>query len=367
MLRNSSLGVLLRSCIHGAYSPQSLRDEESIVQLQHCSGRPENHCSAGETDKGLKIVIFGPHDPDNPLNFPTGLKVFTTLLICFYTWAIYVGSSLYTSSQDIVAQKFGVSHVVASLGLALYVLAYGLGSLLFSPLSEVLPIGRSPPYAISGLLFVLLCIPASLVDDFPATMVLRFLLGFMGSPCLATAGASLGDIWGPNMFCYAIALWAATTSMGPTLGPVISSFAVRGGGWRWSSWELLIISGAVYALFFCLVPETSAPTILYYRAKRLRQITGDESFRSEEEVKQRDTTLSSRLWFSLIKPWEINLKDPALLFTTFYFGLLYGILYSFFEVSALDAKQAKDKIDTACSLYRWYTPQCTNSPPRRPH
>ena len=127
-----------------------------------------------------------------------------------------------------------------------------------------------------------------------------------------------------------------------------------------------MISGSIYALFFCLVPETSAPTILYYRAKRLRQITGDESLRSEEEVKQRDNSLSSRLWFSLIKPWEINLKDPALLFTTFYFGLLYGILYSFFEASTPDTNKPRDDTNIACSLCRWCTRQCTTSQPRLP-
>ena len=36
-------------------------------------------------------------------------------------------------------------------------------------------------------------------------------------------------------------------------------------------------------------------------------------------------------WFALIKPWEINVLDPAVLFTTFYTGLVYAIIYSYFE------------------------------------
>lgn len=39
-----------------------------------------------------------------------------------YTFAVYVGSSLYTSSQPQVMKLFGVTHTEASLGLALYVL-----------------------------------------------------------------------------------------------------------------------------------------------------------------------------------------------------------------------------------------------------
>lgn len=35
--------------------------------------------------------------------------------------------------------------------------------------------------------------------------------------------------------------------------------------------------------------------------------------------------------FALIKPWEINARDPAVLFSTFYTALTYSIFYSFFE------------------------------------
>ena len=38
---------------------------------------------------------------------------------------------------------------------------------------------------------------------------------------------------------------------------------------------------------------------------------------------------------SLIKPWEINILDPAVLFTTFYTALCYAIFYSFFEAFPL--------------------------------
>jgi DHA1 family multidrug resistance protein-like MFS transporter len=293
-----------------------------------------NGATPNERDEKPVVVVtwHGPDDVDSPLNFSPMKKGAITALTCLYTWAIYVGSSIYTSSQPGIEEHFSVGNFYSSLGLALYVLGYGLGGLLFSPLSEVPSIGRNPPYAISGALFVLLCIPTSLVDNYAGLMVLRFLLGFMGSPCLATAGATLGDIWGPMHFPYFIGLWAGTTSFGPSIGPMLSSFAVESLGWRFSSWELLIISGSCYAVFVVLVPETAAPTILYYRAERLREVTGDASFKSEEEIKQAKLTARQRLWDSIVKPWELNIKDPALLFMTLYMGLIYAILYSFFEV-----------------------------------
>ncbi|KAF1838776.1 MFS general substrate transporter [Decorospora gaudefroyi] len=273
----------------------------------------------------------GPEDPSNPQNWSQTHKVLITVVLCVYTFAVYIGSSLYSSSQQTVMEKFDVSHVASSLGIALYVLGYGIGCLLFSPLSEVPAIGRNPPYAISGFFFVILCIPTALVNNFAGLMILRFLLGFMASPCLATAGASLADIWTMAEFPFAVALWAAVATLGPAFGPTLSSYAVKSLGWRFSSWELLIIAGPIYLLMLTVVPESSGPTILYYKAKRMREETGNPELMSDSERKQKNIQISTLLFDALIKPWEINVLDPAILFTTVYMGLCYGIYYSFFE------------------------------------
>ena len=65
-----------------------------------------------------------------------------------------------------------------------------------------------------------------------------------------------------------------------------------------------------------MLPESSAPTILYYKAKRLREETGNHNLMSDAEKKQRNLKTSSLLFDALIKPWEINALDPAIFFTT---------------------------------------------------
>ena len=63
-----------------------------------------------------------------------------------------------------------------------------------SPLSEIPLFGRNVPYITTFGLFVILCVPLALVDNYPGLLVLRFLVGFMGSPCLATGGATMQDM-----------------------------------------------------------------------------------------------------------------------------------------------------------------------------
>lgn len=186
-------------------------------------------------------------------------------------------------------------------------LGYGAGSLIFSPLTEIPAIGRNPPYAISGTLFIALCFPSATVDDYASHMVLRFLLGFLASPCLATVVASYADIWGDSV-AIAVAIFAAVASLSPALGPVVASYAVQSMGWQFWAWELLAIAGPAWLLMICMVPETSAPTILYYRTKQIRRETGDTRIVSDAETKQSKTKLGSTLWFALVKPWQINIK-----------------------------------------------------------
>src|SRR5947207_13223654 len=69
-----------------------------------------------------------------------------------------------------------------------------MGPLIFSPLSEIPVIGRNIPYLVTFGIFVIVCVPTGLVDNFGGLLVLRFLQGFFGSPALATGGASMQDL-----------------------------------------------------------------------------------------------------------------------------------------------------------------------------
>ncbi len=76
------------------------------------------------------------------------------------------------------------------------------------------------------------------------------------------------------------------------------------------------------------LPETSNATILLRRAQRLRKITGNERFMSQSEIDQRNMKVSAIFIDALIKPIEITLKDPAVLFVQIYTAIIYGIYYS---------------------------------------
>lgn len=56
---------------------------------------------------------------------------------------------------------------------------------------------------------------------------------------------------------------------------------------------------------------------------------------SQSEIDQHNIRISQIAIDALVKPMEITIKDPAMLFVQIYTAIIYGIYYSFFEVFPL--------------------------------
>lgn len=175
-----------------------------------------------------------------------------------------------------------------------------------------------------------------------ALIPLRFVAGFFGSPALATGGASIADMYTPKYRAHGIAIWGITAVCGPVLGPLVGGFIVdwrnRLGyidGWRWTIWELLWLSGLAFIIIFIALPETSTPNILYYKAKRLRKITGNQDLQSESEIMQKEMTAGQMVKTSLLFPFVLCFTEPIVFLLNLYIALVYGILYIFFEAYAI--------------------------------
>jgi DHA1 family multidrug resistance protein-like MFS transporter len=286
-------------------------------------------------DGAILVDWYYSDDAENPHNWTNKKRALIGTIICLYTFVVYTSSAIYTTSIQGVMEEFHVSQLKATLGLSIYVLGYGIGPLIFSPLSEIPRIGRNPVYIVTMFLFVILSIPTAFAPDFAGLMVLRFLQGFFGSPCLASGGASLGDMYSLMALPYAMVAWVSSAYCGPALGPLLSGFAVPVEGWRWSLFESIWASAPILLAMFVSLPETSGANILLRRARRLRARTGNPRFMSQSEIDQQNLKVSAVFLDALIKPIEITFKDPAVLFVQIYTAIIYGIYYSFFEVFPL--------------------------------
>jgi DHA1 family multidrug resistance protein-like MFS transporter len=322
-----------RTALQKSISRADLEQQLSLASIERGPSRPIEPEKLH--DGTILVDWYATDDAANPQNFSFWKKATVLAQILLYTMSVYMGSAIYSPSIPGVMNRFSVSIASASLGLSMYVLAYGIGPLLFSPLSEIPIIGRNPPYIISYAIFIILLIPTALVDNFAGLIFLRFLQGFFGSPCLATGGATLQDVYSLIKLPYVLSLWAFAATCGPALGPIISGFSVAAKNWRWSLWEMLWLNGPVFLVLFFFLPETSSANILLRRAQRLRKLTGNQNLKSQSEIDQASLTPRDVAVEALWRPFQLMLQDPSIAFTAVYTAIIYGIFYSFFEAFPL--------------------------------
>ena len=269
------------------------------------------------------------------MNWSRGKRFLVTGLICLLTFAVYIGSAIYSAGEMGVEMQFHVAQVPATLGLTLFVAGYGLGPMIWAPMSEIPQIGRNPVYIGTLIVFVFLQFAVIYATNFGMLLAFRFLTGFFGSPVLATGGASLSDMYRPAKRAYAIGIWGAAAICGPVLGPLIGGFAAQHKGWTWTIWELLWLSGAALIVLFFFLPETSSANILYRRSRRLRKLTGRQDLKSEGEVESEHMTGKDIVMMSLIRPFDLTFTEPILFALNLYIALIYGLLYVWFESFAI--------------------------------
>ena len=103
-------------------------------------GKPEDYL----------VDLIDQDDPANAKSWPLRRKMLAASILGFDTLVASWGSSVYSAAVEPVSIHFGVSSVVAILGLTLYICGFATGPLAFAPLSELY--GRKWP--ITGACFI---------------------------------------------------------------------------------------------------------------------------------------------------------------------------------------------------------------------
>lgn len=290
-----------------------------------------------KADDSLIVVDWdGPDDPENPYNWPLLQKVIFAGEIAFLTLSVYMGSAIYTPGIDYLMEDLGITKVKATLPLTMFVIGYGLGPMVLSPMSENAIFGRTSIYIITLFFFFILQIPQSFgvgTHSIASLSVLRFLSGIFASPALATGVASFGDVVTLPYMPVGIASWSISAVCGPSMGPLIGAVLVNGshGDWVWPFRFMMIISGACFLVLGFLLPESYGKTLLRRKAQRLRALTGNENIMSEGEIENKNMTVRELAIDTLWRPFEIALTEPVVLLIDLYISLVYSIMYLWFE------------------------------------
>lgn len=305
--------------------------------LHQVSDLEKGSSDNGETypDNGGFILVewYGDDDKENPRNWSFGKKLWTQCIISIFTAITYMGTSIYTPGIPEIVVELNTSHTKALVPLTVFVASYGIAPMVFAPMTEHPPFGRTWIFIITLFLYSLLQIPTALSNSIYTLIGLRILAGILASPVLATGAASCAEIFPHSTMYMGFLIWAWASSASPALGPFFGGLFTQILGWRWTFWFLGIATGAVLVGMCVSYPETSSENILYRRAERLRRITGNQAIRSQYEIDNlhHKVTVKGVLTEILWRPVCIAFSEPMVFFLNVYSGFIYVIINCWFE------------------------------------
>ncbi len=278
-----------------------------------------------DEETGMRIVQFIEKDEKDPRNWSNLYKWFLTFFLGTICFDVAFCSAVVTGDVDGPMETFHVSEEVIILTVTLLVIGFGVGPLIFAPLSE--EVGRRPVYVVTLGIAVIFIIPCAVAKNIGTLLVCRFLDGLFFSAPMCLIGGNLAEMWRTEERGVAMSIFSAAPFLGPVIGPLVGGFIGDNAGWRWIYWVMLIFSGVLYIALVVLLPETHHQTILKKRAKNLRKLTGDDTYRAISEVKIR--SLKKIAEETLLRPL-ILLTEPIVFLITIYMAIVYGLLYMFF-------------------------------------
>ena len=168
------------------------------------------------TQESPFLITFLPNDPQNPMTFPLWKKWFFTALQALATLATTFASSAYSGGIKQVISSFNVSQEVATMGISFYVLGFALGPLVWAPLSELY--GRRKIFFLSFMAATAFSAGAAGAGSIAALLVLRFLVGSIGSAPMSNAPGVIADMFDKSQRGLAMCMFSGAPFLGPAAG-----------------------------------------------------------------------------------------------------------------------------------------------------
>ncbi|KAL5357023.1 major facilitator superfamily domain-containing protein [Aspergillus floccosus] len=276
-----------------------------------------------KTSPDVIVDFDGPDDPYRPMNWTFRKKGVTTVLYGLTTMGATWASSIFSTGTQQVSNQYHVGEEVGTLGTTLLLLGFGLGPLVWAPLSEVY--GRKPAVLAPYFIASIFSFGTATAKDIQTIMITRFFTGFFGSAPVTNTGGVLGDIWSAEERGAAIVGYAMAVVGGPVLGPIVGGALVQSYlGWRWTEYITGIMMFFFLLMDVIFLDESYPPVLLVYKARRLRYDTGNWALHARHE--EWDVTFKELGNKYLIRPFAL-LTTPICFLVALYASFVYGILY----------------------------------------
>lgn len=302
-------------------------DDSELEVFTLSEVRLVQHGGEKYTDIDLDLVAWDLDSPEDPRNWRIAKKVFVICSVSLYTFVSPISASITSPASADIAKDLGIdSKTIQALVTSIHLLAWAIGPLFITPLSENDKLGRRRVLNFTCWLTFVFNLSCAFANTPTQILILRFFSGLFSATPLNVSPAVISDMFDAKSRNVSLAGVFLIPFVGAALAPIIGGFVVQAKGWRWVFYVLAIINGLIGIFGTIFYIETYSPTLLRAKAQILRKSTGNDNLHTIYELSG-DNEFIPQLRETVTRPIVMLFTNPLVFGLGSFMAVIYGFLY----------------------------------------
>ena len=191
----------------------------------------------------------------------------TLFILALANASVVVGMGLLTPSILLIKNHFSANASVVQLLLTYYMVAAGLGQLIFGTLSDIY--GRKPILLLGGFLFAAASSVSIIAPDMMSLLFLRTLQGLGAAACMSMARVIITDSFKKAEAAEKLSLMTAIMVIFPLISLILGGFIAETIGWIGVMY-IFVLFGLIILTFSLLqIAETNVDKVTSLRINQI--------------------------------------------------------------------------------------------------